>query len=310
MNSIFDKKNSFASIAAFYAITLPEYHMSMHSHNSCEIMYVTSGSCFIHCSGEEITLNQNQFIFIDADVPHKLYIPQGQPCSILNIEFLCGTKETRINLSPLMENSREFCVFCEKKILYVISNDLRSLGYALKDLITCLQKDPEETDYLLAVLFQRVMLELSYCINQNKKATGMYYLKKACTYIEENLFTPMKIPEIAEYTGINKSYLQLLFSRFFHCTITGYVNQKRMEQAVFLLINSSMSITDIAFSIGYNSRQHFAHTFGKYYQMAPQKYRKLHSRTLVPDTGEKQYVLDKNSKVKAVHNLTVPERRD
>lgn len=309
MNSIFDKKNSFASVTAFYAITLPEYHMPTHSHNSCEIMYVTDGSCFIQCGGEEITLVQNQFIFIDADVPHQLYIPQGQPCSILNIEFQCDSKKTLIDLAPLIRNSREFRVFCDKKIHYAVSGDLRSLGYALKDLITYLQKNPEEEDYLLSVLFQRTMLELSYCMNQNKKATGMYYLKKACTYIDENLFTSMKIPEIAEYTGINKSYLQLLFSRFLHCTITGYINQKRMEQAVFLLINSSMSITDIAFSTGYNSRQHFAHTFEKYYQTAPQKYRRLHSRTLVPDTGEKQYVLDKDSKVKAVHNLTSQERR-
>lgn len=305
MNSIFDKKNSFANVAAFYALTLPEYHMPTHSHSNCEIMYVTNGSCFILCGGEEITLTKNQFIFIDADIPHQLYIPQGgQHCSILNIEFLCDTKETLINMSPLTENSREFCVFCEKKIPYAVSNDLRSLGYALKDLITYLQKNQEEGDYLLTVLFQRTMLELAYCVNQNKKVTGMYYLKRACGYIEENLCTPMKIPEIAEYTGINKSYLQLLFSRVFHCTITGYINQKRMDQAVFLLINSSISITDIAFSTGYNSRQHFAHTFEKYYDMGPQKYRKLHSRKLVPDTGEKRYLLDRDSKVKAVHNLT------
>lgn len=301
MYSIFEKNNSYILITAFYAISLSEFHMSTHSHKSCEIMYVTNGSCTIQCNAEKINLTQNQFIFLDAGVPHKLFITQGQPCSILNIEFLCQAEESMVSLYPLRESSPDFSAFCKKKTSYVISNDLRSLGYALKDLIAYLQKNPVEHDYLLYILFHRTMLELSYCTNQYKKSTGTFYIKKACAYIEENLFTPIKIQEIAEYTGINKSYLQLLFSRFLHCTITGYINQKRMEQAVFLLTNSTMKIIDIAFSTGYNSRQHFAHTFERYYNMGPQKYRKLHSRTLLPDTGEKQYLLDRDSKVKAIH---------
>lgn len=300
MNSIFDERKLSACVTAFYAISLPEYHMHMHAHHSCEIMYVVNGSCIVQCEDKEVTLTQNQFIFIDADVPHKLSIHEGKPCSILNIEFLCQFRKTGINLVLLRENSGDFRTFCEKKNSYMVSGDLRSLGYALKDLITYLQKNEEETDYLLDILFQRVMLELAYSINQNKKSTGLYYLKKACSYIEDNLFDSMRVPEIANYVGINKSYLQLLFSRFLHCTITEYINQKRMEQAVFLLINSSASITDIAFSTGYNSRQHFAYIFEKHYQMSPQKYRKLHLRTLVPDTEQKQYVIDNSNQRKTV----------
>ncbi|MFQ7419873.1 MAG: helix-turn-helix domain-containing protein [Blautia massiliensis (ex Durand et al. 2017)] len=48
-----------------------------------------------------------------------------------------------------------------------------------------------------------------------------------------------------------------------------------MEQAAFLLCNSTLHITDIAFSSGYNSRQHFAHTFEKFYHMSPSRYRSL-----------------------------------
>jgi AraC-like DNA-binding protein len=53
-----------------------------------------------------------------------------------------------------------------------------------------------------------------------------------------------------------------------------------------------MSITDIAFSSGYNSRQHFAHTFEKYYGTGPLSYRKLHKRQMAADTGKKQYILE------------------
>lgn len=300
MNSIYNQGSDYVQVTAYYALSLPEFHMKTHSHDSCEIMYVTNGKCTVLCADEEIQLSQNQFVFLDAGVPHNLEICEGQPCSVLNIEFQCKREESMVQIRSLWENSRDFTEFCKKKMSYIVSGDSRSLGYALKDLITCLQKNPGCEDYLLCLLFQRMLLELACCVNQNKKATGMYYLKKACGYIQDNLYETMKIPEIAEYTGINKSYLQLLFSRFLHCTIIEYINQKRMEQAVFLLTNSSMSIVDIAFSTGYNSRQHFSHTFEKHYHISPQKYRKLHARTLSADTGQAQYILEDGRQAKAI----------
>ena len=97
------------------------------------------------------------------------------------------------------------------------------------------------------------------------------------------------IPAIAAYAGINKSYLQELFTEKNGCTINTYINRKRMEQAAFLLCNSTLHITDIAFSSGYNSRQHFAHTFEKFYHMSPSRYRSLHTRPLRSDTEKKRY---------------------
>lgn len=292
-NSIYRRKNTGVSITAFYALTLPEFHMRPHTHASCEIMYVTGGSCTVFCDGEEIALSANQFIFIDAGLIHRLEIAPGKPCSILNLEFCCQEKKRAISIDALFDQSPDFQAFLRKEMPYFVSPDLRSLGYALKDVISQLkrQESRKEEDYLIHLLFLRMLLELSFCANQNRKTTGMYYLKKACGYIEGHLCETIRIPELAAYTGIHKSYLQSLFSRILSCTITEYINRKRLEQAAFLLTNSSMRVTDIAFSTGYNSRQHFAHTFEKYYGTSPQKYRLLHSRTLAADTGREQHLI-------------------
>ena len=62
-----------------------------------------------------------------------------------------------------------------------------------------------------------------------------------------------------------------------------------LEQAAFLLINSSLTITDIAFHTGYNSRQHFAATFEKYYGSGPRAYRQLHGKQLETTTGKERF---------------------
>ena len=37
-----DKQVLYGEITAFYALSLPEFHMPFHSHSSFEIMYITA----------------------------------------------------------------------------------------------------------------------------------------------------------------------------------------------------------------------------------------------------------------------------
>lgn len=287
-----EKKLPMGEITAFYALTLPEFHMPFHVHSSFEIMYVTAGSCRIFCGEEVFQAEPNHFVFIGAQVPHRLEITPDRPCSILNLEFTFSNPEGTFPMSELLNRCGDFQEFWKKMPSYRQGADMRNLGYALKDLISQLQKSTDSSDFLLYLLYSRAMAELAYSVVHEKENTGLYYLKKACRYIDQNIHETIRIPELAAYTGINKSYLQSLFSRILGCGIIEYINKKRLEEAVFLLINSSMSITDIAFSTGYNSRQHFAHTFEKYYGTGPLSYRKLHKRQMTADTGENQYILE------------------
>lgn len=282
------------TITACYALSLPEYHMQPHTHRSCEIMYVTSGSCTVLCSGGAYHLGANQFIFLPGGMPHRLEVESGHPCAILNLEFRCQKRTAGIPLGELFAHCPEAADFLLSSDASIVADDLRSMGYAMKDLIMQLQTDNEASDYLLRLLFYRTVLELVYCAGHDRKTAGLSYLKKACSYIERHLTEPLSVPAIAAHTGINKSYLQLLFSQFLGCPVGRYITQKRMEQAAFLLSNSSLGITDVAFSSGYNSRQHFAHIFEDYYHMNPSSYRKLHARTPVPDTDGARLVLDAN----------------
>lgn len=296
-------------ISAFYALHLPEFHMNSHRHKSLEIMYVTKGCCTIFLENESICLEQRQFIFLDSQILHRLSVTPGQPCSMLNLEFFCQDHENELDLRELAAHCPSFIKLCKSSRPYHTGIDTRNLGYALKDFISQLENpaknvpdashrispnqlpnQKEQDSYLLRLLFFRMMLELSLCLAAPEPSAGLTYLKRACSYIQENLTEELRIPEIAAYAGINKSYLQALFRRSMDTTITDYINRKKLEQAAFLLTNSSMNITDIGFSCGYNSRQHFGHTFEKFYGCSPKAYRQLHRTSLSPSTGNAQHI--------------------
>lgn len=280
----------FSDIIAYYALYLTEYHMHMHAHPQCEIMYVINGACDIVMNDRTCTLHKNQFIFLDANYPHMLRITDTEPCSILNLEFSIRSGSGDISLQEIKKESPQFSEFLSNKESVFVGTDSENLGYALKDLIAHLKAAPVKGQYgyLEKILFYRVLLELSACYCKNKLAPGVIYLRKACDYINTHLTEELRVPDIAAFVGINKSYLHSLFSRHMDCTISAYINNCRLELAAFLLSNSSLSVTDIAFQSGYNSRQHFAATFEKFYGVSPRSYRQLHQKDLEASTGVSQ----------------------
>ena len=66
------------------------------------------------------------------------------------------------------------------------------------------------------------------------------------------------------------------FCRFFlemtHRTPIDYLNYQRIEHACYQLVTTDASITDIAYSCGFNDLSYFIKTFKKYKGITPGKY--------------------------------------
>ena len=154
MKTPFDASPFFISVTAYYALSLPEYHMPMHTHDSCEIMYVTSGCCQVYSEDGVHALTANQFIFLSANTPHRLEISAGRSCAILNLEFNClGRKQTELPLRELLECCPGFATWLEAGHTCLIAEDQRNLGYAMKDLITQLPLAQDDGPELMRLLF-------------------------------------------------------------------------------------------------------------------------------------------------------------
>lgn len=282
--SIYENKNNYIEIMAYYALYLDQFQMEMHRHHQCEIMYVVSGCCTIVTSAGRSQLKERQFIFLDADIAHQLLIEEKQSCSLLNLEFRCREDIGGYSIWEIKENSSNFRMFLADKKNICILEDTEGVCYALKDFINFLERDRNRDAYMGKLLFHRMILELANCRESQKNSGGQVYLKKAKEYIHRHMDEEIYVEDIAKECGINHSYLQMLFSRSEHCGINSYINGMRMEKSSFLLKNSQMPITDIAFEVGYNSRQHFGYVFQKYFEMSPQKYRKLFGQNICADT--------------------------
>lgn len=78
----------------------------------------------------------------------------------------------------------------------------------------------------------------------------------------------------AERLKMNSSYLSTLFKKENGTTLTDYVNQKRVEHAIFLLNSTSLQVQSIAQQCGIPDVNYFSKTFKKIVGKTPMEYRK------------------------------------
>lgn len=99
------------------------------------------------------------------------------------------------------------------------------------------------------------------------------YVKKAVEYTMKNYTSDITVDILCKELNINKSYFCKLFKEDTGYTYSNYLNIYRIEKSKKLLINTNMSLLDIAISVGFNSQNYFTMVFKKITNMTPTLYR-------------------------------------
>lgn len=126
-----------------------------------------------------------------------------------------------------------------------------------------------------SIELQRRMIH-KYCLlvrNHSLKAYSTL-LGRAITLIEYDLTADLSLSALARRLNVNSSYLSSLFRKELDCTLTDFVNRKRIEHAVFLLNSTQMQIQAIAAECGIPDTNYFIKLFKRQIGMTPLMYRK------------------------------------
>lgn len=105
------------------------------------------------------------------------------------------------------------------------------------------------------------------------------YAQMAMKYMENNFMNRIKISELADYIGIDRSYLSKSFREEYHISPQEYLIRLRMEKAEYMLVNSVESIAEIALNVGYPDALAFSKLFKQRYGISPTEYRSERSNT-------------------------------
>ena len=114
---------------------------------------------------------------------------------------------------------------------------------------------------------QRVPLRLHLGTSQPK-------LMEAVALMEANLEEPMSLDELAQHVRLSRRQLERLFQKYLSCVPTRYYLELRLAKARQLLLQTSMSIVDVAFASGFVSAPHFSKCYRDFYGIPPRDERR------------------------------------
>ena len=100
-------------------------------------------------------------------------------------------------------------------------------------------------------------------------------LQTVADYIADHYAFDIPLERLAGIACMSQSKLKTCFKRRFGCTITQYIQGRRMSQAEHLLIGTDFTMGQIAQMIGYTTSSRFAELFKKSTGLLPVEYRKL-----------------------------------
>jgi len=213
-------------------------------------IFQVGGKTYHLTKGQAFLIFPNQLIFYKAD--------EHEPWVYRWVEFGGKRIDTFLKCANLSEENP---IYTEKEPYYA--------GEVLKNIL-----DEGEMSIFKAIGWFYLFADaLSY---ENKKSYTPQeeYVKKAVAYIKSHYIEKINIIELANFIGIDRSYLSRLFHQYEGVSIKRFIYNYRMEVSKIFLKNSSLSIGEISRSVGYPDPMDFSKAFKKAFGVSPTDWRK------------------------------------
>lgn len=120
------------------------------------------------------------------------------------------------------------------------------------------------------------------------------YVQKSIAYIERHLSDRLSLDVLARGSGFSKYHFLRIYERETGSGLREYVQNRRVAKAAGLLLNTELSILDIAQRYRFDSQEAFTRAFKNAYSLPPGRYRRtmrelIHNKENV-DMGKEQII--------------------
>ncbi|WP_235034192.1 helix-turn-helix domain-containing protein [Roseiconus lacunae] len=96
---------------------------------------------------------------------------------------------------------------------------------------------------------------------------------KVITHLHENFAECLSTEELAEMAGLSVGHYERRFRRAFGASPRQYLVRIRVEQAAKILLETDMTVSEVAHAGGFYDHAYFSRSFRKIMQLSPSQYR-------------------------------------
>jgi LacI family transcriptional regulator len=101
---------------------------------------------------------------------------------------------------------------------------------------------------------------------------------QALNFIQQNANRPLQVTDVAKALKVSRGTINDKFLRLLRRSVHNEIKRVRTDHICQMLIETDLSVSDIALKLGYDNANHIARYFKQKMRISPLKYRKLHGR--------------------------------
>lgn len=250
---------------------LGTYSVPHHWHDEIEIIYLEYGHINIYCNEQEYILSPGDFYVVNTNELHHILgvTPSLHHAIIfhpklLDFNFFDKTEETYIK--PITSGHSKF-----------VSQIYQDTKYT--DVLSTLTKTDYQ-NYLTIKILLYTLINHFYQENNIQvdfQPDKYNDLKKVILFIQNNYNTSLTLEMIANQLMISPNHLCKYFKKKMGMTVFQYINQYRINRAIYHLLHTDLSVIDIALDCGFDNISYFIRTFKNVTGTTPKQYRKMKS---------------------------------
>jgi transcriptional regulator GlxA family with amidase domain len=110
-------------------------------------------------------------------------------------------------------------------------------------------------------------------IKTNQPNTYEDFVEIAVKHFENNYYKDLNVTTLANMLGISRAHFTTSFTKRIGQTPYNYLLNVRINHAKEYLVNTKMSVTEVAYSVGFTSLERFSEMFKQVTGLSPLNYR-------------------------------------
>lgn len=236
----------------------PAHHFGPCVRNNYLIHYVYSGKGIFRIQNKEYELREGQLFLIPPNCSTYYRADSNDPWLYRWVEFNGSMAAKLLSDASLSMSSP------------TLTDTDFAIGQGLK---TMVEKGEMSFEPLMSLFWQFLSALKGQTEPERMENNAMRYINQAEIFIKNNLHKNISVRSVADYIGIDRSYLCRLFEEFKNISPKQYIDMLKMNRAVQYLKINSISVTEIALSLGYCDCHAFHKAFKKYYGCSPSSWR-------------------------------------
>ena len=259
-------------------------HFPRHSHNYVEFVYMYQGTTTHLIDGNEVVLKEGDLLFMNQHAEQEI-LPASEHDIAVNFMIMPQFFDTVLrNLDNESSALRDFLISCltERDMggnyLYFDAADILPVQNLMENMIWIMLTEPQNRRTLsqntISLLFLTLIDQATH-IYVSGDSYEQRLMLQLLNYIDSEYRTA-SLTDFAIGQGADVYTLSRFIKKKTGRTFKDLLVEKRLHQAEYLLVNTSIPVADIALSVGYENTSYFHRIFRDTYGMSPREWRLSH----------------------------------